>query len=38
MTKEENEIDAWFLNLTYIDKLSAYEGREKLGINEENLK
>ena len=34
MLKNTSELEMWFLNLSYIDKLSLYEGREKLGVKE----
>lgn len=30
--KTEYEIDVWFAQLSYIDKLSLYEGRSKVGV------
>ncbi len=29
----EYELEVWFSNLTFIDKLALYEGRKKLGVN-----
>lgn len=30
--KDEIELETWFFNLSYSDKLSLFEGREKLGV------
>lgn len=30
--KNEHELESWFLNLSFTDKLSLYEGRKVLGV------
>ena len=28
----QDELNCWFIGLSYVDKLSLYEGKEKLGV------
>ncbi len=37
MIGEQHMIE-WFCNLSYSDKLSLYEGKERLGVEEKEVK
>ena len=31
---QKEELISWFVNLSYVDMLSLYEGREQLGVHD----